>query len=382
MSGWSEVIGQDELVAQLSEIAAHPQGAQMTHAWLFTGPPGSGRSVMARAMAQALVCEHHTACGECKGCKLVLAGTHPDVSVLNTDKVTIAVADVRDLVSAAQLSPAMGGYRVQIIEDADRMTEYTSNVLLKALEEPPERTIWMLCAPSEMDLLPTIRSRTRMVRLVAPSAEAVAELLTSKYHVDAELALRSARETQHHVGMAKRLATDPSVRERRNQSIETILGITSPSDAVRAAETLLEIAKADSEHVDEDNEESRRVEMLRQLGLGPNDKIPVGYKSQLKQDSADVKRRQKRSDLDGIDRILTDMATVVRDALLIGMDVDAELINESKRAAITDFARRVPPERALVCLDAITAARARLGQNVQPKVVLEGLLVEFTEAFL
>ncbi len=168
MSGkvWDELLGQPEAIEQLTRVVSKKTEG-VHHAWLFTGPHGSGRSNLAISFAAALQCEKD-GCGECQSCRLVLASAHPDVTLFSTDRVQISIDEVRELVSKASLSSSMGRYRVLIIEDADRMTERTSNVLLKELEEPSENTIWMLCAPSVSDLLPTIRSRTRNLNLRLP----------------------------------------------------------------------------------------------------------------------------------------------------------------------------------------------------------------------
>ena len=202
---WDELLGQPEAIELLQKALAN-KSSGVHHAWLFTGPAGSGRSLMARAFAAALQCSDN-GCGNCRQCSLTMANAHPDINLLATERVQISIDEVRTLVSRSSSSSSMGEYRIAIIEDADRMTERTSNVLLKALEEPEQNTIWMLCAPSVADLLPTIRSRTRNVVLRLPSGEEVAQLLVQREGVDRELALRSARQAQNHVGMARRLAT-------------------------------------------------------------------------------------------------------------------------------------------------------------------------------
>ncbi|MCC7128601.1 MAG: AAA family ATPase, partial [Microbacteriaceae bacterium] len=165
---WDELTGQAEAVA-IMKAAADPATADsnLTHSWLITGPPGSGRSNLAFAFAAELLSSGMRDRYESVKSQ-VEARTHPDLSVLSTEKVTIGIDEVRTLVSSSQFSPSVSRFRVVVIEDADRMTERTSNVLLKALEEPPPRTIWILCAPSEADLIPTIRSRVRTVRLKIP----------------------------------------------------------------------------------------------------------------------------------------------------------------------------------------------------------------------
>src|SRR3954468_18737696 len=216
---WDDLIGQTDAIATMRAAAA---GDGLTHSWLITGPPGSGRSTLAYAFAAALLARPgDEAATEAQ----VAARTHPDLGVLSTERVIIAIEEVRQLVASSQFSPSVGRYRVMIIEDADRMTERTSNVLLKALEEPPPRTVWILCAPSEADLLPTIRSRVRTVRLRVPDPKEVAALLVRRNGGDPAVALHAAAEAQSHIGMALRLATNEGARARRNASLELVLSL-------------------------------------------------------------------------------------------------------------------------------------------------------------
>lgn len=368
---FADLLGQPEAVDQLQH-ALSDKISGVHHAWLFVGPPGSGRSNMARAFAQSLICKNH-GCGECKDCQLVLSGNHPDLSILTTDKVVITIDEVRELVGSSALGSSTGGYRVMLIEDADRMAERSSNVLLKALEEPPEKTIWLLCAPSEMDMLPTIRSRVRKLNLTVPSAQEVATLLIEKEGVEAELALNVARESQSHIGMARRLANSYDARERRAQSIQTALGISDLGKAMMAAERWLELAKKDGEAMAEEEALQQKQSLMASLGLAPDDKVPPQLRAELRKLADNQKRKETRAIRDGLDRILLDLASVFRDIVRVQLGAGGELINESIRDAIELRARASKVEQTLNILEEIRLARERIEKNVRDLLVLESM---------
>jgi len=282
---------------------------------------------------------------------------------------------VRALVSFSYFSPSTAPYRVVIIEDADRMTERTSNVLLKALEEPPPQTVWILCAPSPADVLPTIRSRMRSVTLQVPSVEDVASLITSREGVDPDLAMLAAREAQSHIGMASRLATDEEARQRRDTSVSIIFSLTSVSRAVEAAGSLIEVAKADAEALVEKQDASEREALLRSLGIAPGGAIPMALRSQVKTLEEDQKRRATRSLRDAVDRILVDMMSVLRDVLMVQVGASVELVNQRFQSSIEERANATSPLVTLDALDALSQARDRMAQNSPPLLVLESFLI-------
>ncbi|MDQ0895297.1 DNA polymerase III subunit delta' [Agromyces ramosus] len=379
MSVWSELTGQDAAIALFraaAESARAPAGAgaqQMTHSWLVTGPPGSGRSNLAFAFATALISGDPD--GDATTRIQVEARSHPDLHVLATEGVIIKRDDVREIVKRSHYSPSVGRHRVIIVEDADRMTEQTSNFLLKELEEPPERTVWILCAPSEADLIPTIRSRVRSVRLQVPSITDVAALLERRDGVDPVLAERAAREAQSHIGMAHRLATNDEARRRRRETLELALAVRSAATAVATAARFLEIAGEDAKAITELRDAEERANALHSLGVAPGQAVPSALRPQLKALEDDQKRRATRSLRDGIDRILVDLSSLFRDILLVQLAADVELVNREMLAAIEAAAASASPARTLATLDAIQEARTRIDGNVAPALALEAMLV-------
>lgn len=370
---WHEVLGQPEAIEQL-EIAIRHRADGVYHAWLLTGPPGSGRSNMAHAFAAALLCEQG-GCGECKSCHLVKLGTHPDVDILATEKVGISIDEVRQLVTGSQFGGSMGRYRIMIIEDADRMTERSSNVLLKALEEPPPGTIWLLCAPSEADMLPTIRSRVRRVGLKVPSIEDVAALLVERDGIDLKLALQTAAEAQSHIGMARRLATSVEARARRRDTLLAALAIDSVTVAVNTADRWLELAKKDAEALTAERDEEERALLLKSLGLEAGNAIPAHLRTDVKNLEEAQKRRATRSVRDGLDRILVDLLSLYRDVLTLQLGADSPLVNEDLRNQITALANSSTDAQTIHKLDQIAMARKRIDSNVRDLLVLEALAV-------
>lgn len=377
MSVWDSLVGQKPVIDMLSRIA---QGdpSQITQSWLICGPPGSGRSNMARAFAAALESPDHGMSAEpTRVTQQVLAGTHPDVTVLTTNKVTIGIDQVREIITTSEQMPATAPWRIIIIEDVDRMLERTTNVLLKEIEEPAEHCIWLLCAPSAQDVLPTIRSRTRIVNLAVPSTQAVAGFLTSTTNVEPKVAQRAARLAEGHIGIAKLYATDERVMSDRDELVVGVLNLARASDAVLLAGNLIDNAKAQAEADASRITAGREAEFRRINGLAPNDRIPPKLRGAFNQIAKkdDVKRLVTRRTRDVLDRALNSIASIYRDVAVLQNNAEDSvgLINLENRSPITELSVRLNRAGAVTRLDEVAHARKRLAGNGNPLLVFESL---------
>ena len=377
LSVFDNLIDQEHVISVLREAVSASadisnQSQEMTHAWLFTGPPGSGRSNAALAFAAALVCKS-AGCNDCIDCKTALAGTHADVELVKTEGLSIKIDEVRDLITRASWSPAVGNYRVVVIEDADRLTESAANALLKAIEEPGLRTVWLLCAPSATDVLPTIRSRTRSLILRTPSVSAVAALLEEEKFSSA-MANFAARASQGHIGRARHLAKSEEARTRRQAILKISLLITDVASAFKAAQVLVEAAKAEAEEEAEKRDDAELASLKEAWGQ-QGSKLTQGGAKVVKDLEKEQKSRTTRMVRDYLDRALLDIATLYRDILLIQANSLDSIINTDLISEITKISNSTTPEATLAKLEAIMSARTNLSHNAAPLLTIEALMV-------
>ncbi|GII31159.1 DNA polymerase III subunit delta' [Planotetraspora mira] len=384
MSVFGDLVGQERAVIVLQKAAAAAadalaggRGAGMTHAWLFTGPPGSGRSNAARAFAAALLCPDQ-GCGHCDACHQVDVGSHPDVTWVRPEGLSYSAKQTRDLVLKGAGAPTLGRWRIVLFEDADRATEAAANALLKAIEEPPPRTVWLLCAPSPDDMIITIRSRCRVVTLSTPSTEAVAHVLMTRDDVPPDTALFAARAAQGHIGRARRLALDEEVRRRREDVLSIPKSLSGVGDCITAAERLVKTSTADADAATTALNEVETTE-LRQVygegssGKGLNKGLVRGGAGALKELETMQKSRATRIKRDSLDLALLDLVAFYRDVLAVQFGAQVELANEDRRHEVETLARNSSPVDTLRRTDAIMLCRERLAANVNPQIAVEAM---------
>ena len=383
-SVFDDLVGQEHIIEILKgAVAASRTGSdsqEMTHAWVFTGPPGSGRSSAAVAFAQALICPNQ-GCGVCNECHSASTGGHPDVEVIRTEGLSIKVEEIRELLTRVAWAPSMGGWRVVVMEDADRLTESAANALLKAIEEPGTRTVWLLCAPTLHDVLPTIRSRCRHLQLRTPSIDAVTQVLIKRDNISPTMADFAARVSQGHIGRARYLATNESVRSNRKVIMQLPLQLGSLAAAFQAAQTLIDLATTEA-NVSSDDRDEKEVEKLQEAyGKGATGRgMATGAAKAVKELEKEQKSRATRMVRDSIDGALLDLATFYRDVMLVQSGATESIINSDMRSEIESYATSFPAHTVAQKMSFIMEARENLARNSAPLTTCEALMCQLAKS--
>jgi DNA polymerase-3 subunit delta' len=383
---WRDLVGQSELVRQLEDAVRGAERARqgeqtssMTHAWLFTGPPGSGRSNAARAFAAALLCERG-GCGECLSCRTALSGAHADVTMVVTEQTVITVGVARETVRQAALSPAGSRWQVMIVEDADRLHERAADALLKSIEEPPPRTVWLLCAPTVEDVAPTIRSRCRPLVLRTPPIGDVAAHLVERDGVSESVAIFAARASQGHIGRARALALDETARNRRREVMRVPAQLSDLGSCMTSAANLVDAAAEDAQPRSRALDDREAADLDLAYGAGTRGVKPTGLAAAHKELDRNQKQRARRFVRDSIDRSLLDLASFYRDVVALQLGSTSDLINEELRQEVATMAQETTGEMSVRRLDAIFAARVALEGEVAPVLALESLMISLRGA--
>lgn len=382
MSVWDELVGQQPVVDTLraAVASASGEGRSMTHAWLFTGPPGSGRSNAARAFAAALQCTsdggEQAGCGVCRSCTTAAAGSHPDVTLIATDGLSIGVDAVREHVRTAALRPAVGRWQIMIVEDADRLTDQAANALLKAVEEPTAHAIWMLCAPAVEDVVVTIRSRCRPILLRTPPIADITRLLVQRDGIAPELAAAAAAASQGHIGRARGLARDPEARERRRTVLRIPSTLRTVGDCLAAAQAVVDEATMRADDRAQSLEQRELDDLKQSWGVEDRGRRPAGYSGALASLEKEQKRRRTRLTRDSIDAVLLDLLALCRDVVSVQCGTGAPLINSDVADEVDRLADLWTTESTVRTIDAIVECRESLAANAALPLTLERMMLE------
>ncbi|MEI7560911.1 MAG: DNA polymerase III subunit delta' [Actinomycetes bacterium] len=378
-SVFDDLIDQEAVIATLKDAVGASKDSTnntqgMTHSWLFTGPPGSGRSNAAVAFAAALLCEKG-GCGVCINCLSVKDGSHADIELIRTEGLSIKVDEVRELITRTSWSPSVGNYRVVVIEDTDRLTESAANALLKVIEEPGARTVWLLCAPSLTDVLPTIRSRCRHLTLRTPSIDAVTKLLIERDGIEPKMAKFASSAAQGHIGRAKFLATNEEARENREKILNIPFTINDLAATFDAAETLVELAK-ELAKMESEIQDEKEITKLKESYGSTGSKLATGGNKALKELEKEQKSRTTRLVRDNLDHALLDLVTVYRDVLLVQSNSADKITNIDFQNKIIQKAETSPKEIILKSINSILKARNSLSKNSASNLTMEALLLD------
>jgi len=377
-SVFDSLVGQSHITEILQGAVAasrtNADSQEMTHAWIFTGPPGSGRSSAAVAFAAALICPNG-GCGTCQECRSALTGGHPDVEIIRTEGLSIKIDEVRELLTRTSWAPAMGGWRVVVMADADRMTESAANALLKAIEEPGARTVWLLCAPTLHDILPTIRSRCRHLQLRTPSTQDVTAVLENRDGISPAMADFAARVSQGHIGRARYIATNEHVRSNRAQIMKLPLQLSSIAAAFTAAQTLVDLATQEANAASEERDEKETAALAEAYGKGATGRgMATGGSKAIKELEKEQKSRATRMVRDSLDGALLDIATFYRDVMMVQAGATDSIINIDMTDQITAYAHKTPAHATVKKVNAIMEARNNLSHNAAPLLTIEALM--------
>jgi DNA polymerase-3 subunit delta' len=367
MSVWSHLRGSTSAERLEAGIAS----GDIAHAWLLLGPSGSGKRVAATCLAAAVNCTESPGhgCGSCSSCLRTLRHRHPDAHHIVPEGPLIPVDTVRDVLTDASRSPFEGRYKVFVIEEADRMNPSAQNALLKTLEEPQPDTIFALISDREEELLDTIRSRCRVLRLDPVPEAKVVELLEHG-GASGELARLAARVSGGDLPRARGLAFETALRDRRRQWLAIPDRLTDPRGSTDAAAGVLAQAAAAVKER-EASQKDEVTELAEAMGEGRG--TAVARNALAKRH----KRELKRLEEDVIGEALSTLATFYRDVLACRCGGEEAVINLDVIDELTSWSSSTVGDAELsLAIERLVTAGASFVRNANPSLAVESALVE------
>ncbi|MHB8867516.1 MAG: DNA polymerase III subunit delta' [Thermoleophilia bacterium] len=367
---FADILGQPLAVTALRQALT----GDVSHAYLFTGPPGVGKSEAALAFAAGLACRDG-GCSVCDTCRRVLAGLHPDVELVVPEGAFITIEQIREINRDVAMKPFESAVRVYVILEAHALNVVAANAFLKTLEEPPQHAHFILVTHSPETLPQTVISRCRRVPFVRVSAVTLAEHLRSRYGVEEVDAVTFARVAQGSSRRALELATDPGARAQRERLLGWArgLGDATPADALVVRDEILgSVEKRADERV-----ASIETDTVDRLAWAPDARTRARIEKLREQR---VKRERRRAVTEGLDEVMVVFTDWHRDLAMVGLGAEETVFNHDFLFELRDQAFPGLVDRYLAAVDAIGRTRERFRYNVDARSALEEMLFSIREA--